>query len=199
MTVAKALFQDTGLMLAVLDALMRDGVLDQTAIEETLAGIAGNDYGLDPEAETIDIERERAREAVARLADLDVNEADLRKIQRIDFDGGNDIYMSLEEAIEIDTGGEESWYELKSLAGIGALTSLRRLDLNGHGYRDAALDLTPLESHPTLEEVDLTGECTGAAALETLSKLDSVGVGSAKLDAPDVLDRLAARGVTVRR
>jgi hypothetical protein len=196
---AKDLFGDPGLMLGVLDGLMRTGALDETTIEARLAEIARKDYGLDPDAESIDIERKRAEEALTKLGELPIDEDDLGDIETVDFDGGNDVYMALEGAIDIDTGGEENWYELHALGGIDKLTGLRSLGLDGHGYREADLDLTPLRGHPSLERLVLTGPCTNASVLTSLPALKSLDVTSAELDEAEVLEALAARGVEVRR
>jgi hypothetical protein len=199
MTAAKDLFGDSGLMLAVLDGLMHTGALDETTIEAQLHGIADKNYDLDPDEQTIDIEHKRAQEAIAKLGELDLAPSDVNDVEKLDFDGGNDIYMALEGAIDIDTGGEEDWYELHSLAGIERLGALRRLSLDGHGYREAALDLTPLRGHPSLTELVLTGRCTNGAVLATLPELKSLDVSMAKLDVADLPDQLVARGINVKR
>jgi hypothetical protein len=191
-------FPDKGLMLAVLDGLIRGGTLSEDTIEDALSGIADNDYDLEPEGDAIRIEGKRAREAMDRLSTLEIDEADLAFIQDLDFDGGNDIYMCLEGAIDIDTGGEEDWYQLEDLEGFSALPQCHRLDLDGHGYRKSALDLEPLRDHPALEQLTLTGECHSAGVLKTLPRLRRLDVRMAKLDAPEVIAHLKSGGVEVK-
>lgn len=190
------LFPDTGLGLAVLDALLSAGRLTAARIDEALEGIAAKSYGLDPREQPIEIESQRAKEALGRLAELDVDESALAEIPALDFDGGNEIYMLLEDSIDIDTGGEEDWYQLESLAGVERLTGLQSIDLDGHGYRDAPLDLTPLANHPSLADVRLSGACTATATLETLSKLASLNTDLATLDDATAIERLAKRGLS---
>ncbi|MEH1017209.1 hypothetical protein V6U90_29455 [Micromonospora sp. CPCC 206060] len=115
----------------------------------------------------------------------------------MNFDGGNEIYMLIEQTLDIDTGGESDDYNVTSLEGIHALPGLQSLDLDGHGYHPAPLDLTPLTDHPTLSELFLTGDCTGAGALESLLALRNLDITLAHLDDPNVPTRLEARGVTV--
>jgi hypothetical protein len=95
-------------------------------------------------------------------------------------------------------GGETDYYQVGSLAGIERLKGLRVLNLDGHGYRKASLDLGPLRDHPTLQRLVLSGKCIGAHALEQMPALIEVDVQLGSLDDAAVLERLAARGVEVR-
>ncbi len=178
---------DPGLRLAIMNALIEVGRLDQEVVREAIG-----------EVEEEDDEDDRIYKALERLRDVELDEQALPEIGCIDFDGGNDIYMLIEETIDVYTGGETDHYQLGSLDGIERLTALRTLDLDGYGYREASLDLGPLRGHPTLERVFLSGQCTNAAVLETLPKLAGLRVELGEIDDPQVLDRLAARGVDVR-
>ncbi len=193
MATATPKIPDPGLFLGVLQALIEQEILPEERLDPILADIETSD------AEPDDNEAERVAAALARLHELPLTTAMLARIESIDFDGGNDIYMLIEEVLDIDTGGEEDYYNLQSLAGIDALTSLTSLNLDGHGYREAALDLSPLADHPTLASIYLTGKCTHAKALETLPALNTLTARASNLDDPTVLDRLAARGVEVNR
>lgn len=190
---ARELFPDTGLRLGVFEALLRLGHLDDEKLRERLAGIC------DPEVDDPwEYEDEWIAAALTRLAEVELDPAQLGAIERIDFDGGNDIYMLIEETLDIDTGGETNHYQVSSLAGIQQLTGLQVLDLDGHGYRDAPLDLEPLRDHPALQRVTLTGKCIRAGALEHMPALAQVDVRLGGVDDPSVLERLAARGIEVR-
>lgn len=191
---ANATIPDPGLFLGVIQALLEQEILSEDNLDPALADIETS--GAEPDDEN---EAERVAAAVALLHDLPIPNGALARIERLDFDGGNDIYMLIEEVLDIDTGGEEDYYNLQSLAGIDALTSLTSLNLDGHGYREAALDLSPLADHPTLASIYLTGKCTHAKALETLPALNTLTARASNLDDPTVLDRLAARGVEVNR
>jgi hypothetical protein len=183
---------DSGLRLAILDALLGLGHLDDEALHSKLDGIR------DPEVDDPwEFENEWIAAALGRLEEVELDPAQLREIERIDFDGGNDIYMLIEETLDIDTGGETDHYQLGSLAGIERLTGLQVLNLDGHGYRKAPLDLGPLRNHPALQRVRSSGRCINAQALEHMPALREIDVGLGSLDDEHVLDRLAVRGVAV--
>lgn len=185
-------FPDSGFRLGVLDALLRAGQLDEERLGERLADIR------EPDAEADRDDEDRwIGAALIRLAELELDPAQLAEIEAIHFDGGNDIYMLIEETLDIDTGGETDHYQVQSLVGIDRVPGLRSLNLDGHGYRKAAIDLEPLRDHPTLARLRLSGKCVGAAALEHMPALTHVDLGHGSLDDPSVLDRLAGRGVEI--
>jgi hypothetical protein len=184
---------DSGLRLGILEALLGLGHLDEDALRERLADIRDPDVDVDREYED-----EWIAKALARLAEVEIDPDTLGEIERLHFDGGNDIYMLIEETLDIDTGGETDHYQVGSLAGIERLGGLQVLDLDGHGYRKAPLDLGPLRDHPTLQRVVLSGKCIGAGALERMPALTKVDVQLGSVDDGAVLERLAARGVEVR-
>lgn len=184
---AKLVFPDVGLHLAVLGALLDAGVVDAEQIEGKLEAVDGDD-------EDGNLER-----AMKLLHKLKLDRAAVAGIESLDFDGGNEVYMLLEQGAGTATGGETDAYSLRSLAGVAALTSLRRLDLDGHGYAPEGLDLRPLADHPALETLVLSGDCTHAATLERLPKLTHLDLRLGSLDDEAVLPRLAARGVQVLR
>lgn len=184
---------DSGFRLGILDALLGLGQLDEDNLRERLADIREPDVRVDREYED-----EWIAKALARLAEVEIDPDALGEIERIDFDGGNDIYMLIEETLDIDTGGETDHYQVGSLAGIERLGGLQVLNLDGHGYRKASLDLGPLRNHPTLARVVLSGKCIAADALEQMPALAEVDVQLGSLDDGTVLERLTARGVDVR-
>jgi hypothetical protein len=184
---------DSGLRLGILDALLGLGHLDEDDLRERLADIRDPDVDVDRESED-----EWIAKALARLAEVEIDPDTLSEIEQLGFDGGNDIYMLIEETLDIDTGGETDHYQLGSLDGIERLGGLRVLNLDGHGYRKAPLDLRPLRDHPTLQRVVLSGKCIGASVLEQMPALTQVDVQLGSLDDGAVLERLAARAVEVR-
>ncbi|MDI1463409.1 hypothetical protein QEZ54_20725 [Catellatospora sp. KI3] len=186
-------FADRGLHLGVLNALLANGAIaaaDLSAIVES-TGPDGPDDGYPGPGP-------RLAAALDLLHAVAVPASAASAIDRLDFDGGNDIYMLVEQTLDIDTGGESDDYNVTSLEGVHTLSGLKSLNLDGHGYHPDPLDLTPLTGHPTLSELVLTGVCTNAAALETLPALRTLNVALARLDDPDVPTRLEARGVAVR-
>lgn len=182
---------DPGLFLGVLQALLEQEVIPEDRLDPALAEIETSDEDEDAD------ERARVVAAVARLHALPISADELARVEGLAFDGGNDIYMLIEEVLGIDTGGEEDYYEVRSLAGVGALRSLAVLNLDGHGYRKATLDLGPLAGHPTLASLYLTGKCKPAAVLESLPALTKLRARASDLDDPAVLARLRIRGVEV--
>jgi hypothetical protein len=56
-------------------------------------------------------EQAAARAVVARLAEYPVSDADCAAIVLLAADGGDPIYMWIEQLIDVDTGGEEDWYD----------------------------------------------------------------------------------------
>jgi hypothetical protein len=181
--------EDTGLRLSIMNALIARGALDEGVLRARLQGIVA-------EAEDEDA---RISEALRRLAEIDLDPHALVEIEALDFDGGNDIYMLIEEEIDVDTGGETNHYELNSLAGVERLTALRSLDLDGYGYRGDDLDLAPLRDHPALASVVLSGRCIHAEALESVPSLVKLSVALGQVDDDAILERLAARGVELSR
>ena len=188
---------DAGLHVAVLGALLDAELISESAIEKHLASVTGEVEALDED----DMEG-RLGVVLRRLHALPLPAAKVAKIEALDFDGGNVIYMSLEEAAGTYSGGETDVYSLGSLEGIGALSRLTRLDLDSHGSPPdgEASDLSPLDGHPALEEL-WVGDCKNADVLLRLPKLRLVKVlGSQAVITPaSVLEGLEARGVRVER
>ena len=181
---------DPGLFLGVLQALLEQEIVAEERLDAVLADIETSD---DPDGE----ESERVAAAIVCLQQLEISADELARVTQLDFDGGNHIYMLIEEVLEIETGGEADYYAVRSLVGVDALRSLTALSLDGHGYRDATLDLTPLAGHPTLASLELTGRCRPAGVLESLPALGHLRARPGDLDDPAVLARLRGRGVEV--
>jgi hypothetical protein len=182
------LFPDPGFHIAVLGALLEMQTISTEDVQVTLEGLEFDDDTS---------ETDRLLAAMARLHVLKLDPKDLARIESLDFDGGNEIYMLLEDGAGTETGGEDDTYGLLAITGIAALSSLKTLNLDGHGYREETLDLKPLEGHPALETLRLTGKCTPAKTLETLPNLAKLDLQYADVGAPTVIDRLAKRGVTI--
>jgi hypothetical protein len=175
-------FPDPGLHIGVLGMLLEDEIISEEPIRTALADIASED------------EFERLARGVEALQQIPISEDQLAKVTTLHFDGGNAIYMVLEECVECYTGGETDDYSLGSLEGIGKLLNLTYLDLSGHGFHATGIDLAPLADHPTLKRIDLSGPVFNVATLESVSTLTKVIV--APSDEPSVFDRLKARGVS---
>ncbi|GAA2373349.1 DUF6892 domain-containing protein [Dactylosporangium salmoneum] len=186
-------FADRGMHLGVLGALLDVGGIAATDLTTIIdsTGPDGPDDGYPGPGP-------RLAASLNLLHAFAVPPALAAAVDRLDFDGGNEIYMLIEQTLDIDTGGESDDYNVTSLEGIHALSGLRSLNLDGHGYHPAPLDLTPLTGHPTLAKLLLTGDCTTAGALESLPALRDLDVTLARLDDPAALTRMEARGVTIR-
>jgi hypothetical protein len=180
------LFPCAGLHLAVLGAL-RDKKLLKISLKKVLKGIdaEGEESGLEEDA--------RIAVGVEALHAIPLDPSAVAKLQSLSFDGGNSIYLDVEEVLGVETGGETEVYGLTSLEGIGALVGLTKLSLDGHGYSHEAIDLSPLTGHPALTSLTLSGGYTGTEALETIGTLERVkALGDAK-----ARERLQARGIDV--
>lgn len=186
---------DAGFHLAVLGALMEAELVSEEAVERFCKPIAEALEGLDE-----DDERGRLRLVLAHLHTMPLPAAKTAKIAALDFDGGNSVYMTLEEIAGTYSGGETDAYCAESLEGIGELVGLERLDIDSHGNPsgDKVVDLAPLAGHPRLAEI-MVGDCRNADALETLPNLKRVRVLGSMADVgpKGVLERLTAKGVEV--
>ena len=169
-------FADRGLHLGVLNALLTTGAIAAADLAAIVAstGPDGPEDGYPGPGPRLKASLELLH-AYALPVDA------VAAVEELDFDGGNDIYMLIEQALDIDTGGESDDYNVTSLAGIQELSSLRSLNLDGHGYRETPLDLSPLAGHPALTTLMLTGECTSAATLESLPALRDLDVSLARV------------------
>lgn len=186
---------DAGFHLAVLGALMDAEVVSEKAVERFCKPLVKALDGLDE-----DDEAGRLGLVLAHLHTMPLPAAKVAKIDALDFDGGNSVYMTLEDIAGTNSGGETDVYCAGSLQGISALAALERLDLDSHGNPpgDERLDLAPLAGHPRLAEI-MVGDCRNADALATLPKLSRVRVlgSTAEVRPKGVLEELAAKGVEV--
>ncbi len=190
-------FPDAGLHIAVLGALVDAELVSESAVEKHAKGVAEELARLDE-----DDMNGRLRLVLRRLHTFPLAPTKVAKIEALDFDGGNIIYMSLEEIAGTYSGGETDVYSLVSLAGISALKGLTRLDLDAHGNppEGKANDLAHLAGLGALEEIVL-GDCENADVLLSLPKLRRVRIlGSrAEVKPASVLRALEEKGVVVER
>jgi len=188
---------DAGFHLAVIGALMDADVLSEEAVERFCKPLA---KALDRLEE--DDEHGRLGLVLAHLHTMPLPPEKVAAIAALDFDGGNSVYMTLEEIAGVYSGGETDAYSVGSFEGIGALEGLESLDIDSHGNPpgDAVVDFAPLARHPRLAELTIS-DGKNADALETLPSLKRVrllGTGEG-LQPEGVLDRLAAKGVAVEK
>ncbi|WP_433201107.1 DUF6892 domain-containing protein [Dactylosporangium sp. CS-047395] len=180
----QVIFPDRGLHVGVLGALLDRGLISRAEIVAGFDTLTGT--GQQRLTAALDGLHARALPAGAVAA-----------IERLDFDGGNSVYMAIEGELDYDTGGETDDHNVGSLAGLGALAALRDLSLEGHGYRTHVLDLAPLTGCSRISRLYLTGSCSSAQVLEALPNLRELNVRYARLDDPAVPERLRSRGVLV--
>lgn len=207
------LFPDGGLRLGVLDALACAGsgldcsrAFDEAArrikADDTLHEGEGDDRSLD----LVSYQEEVLRHAVAALGQVEFEASALEAVTWLGFDGGNEIYcMVIPEELasrlgcddyDLDSGGETDAFEVRSLEGLQRLSALEVLHLDGHGFNDEGLDLTPLRAHPTLREITLTGTVLHPEVLLSVPGLEQVSrVG--KRITEEVAAELRGRGVSL--
>src|SRR5690606_27325148 len=155
-----------------LEALLRLNHLDEAALRDRLTSIH------DPEVDNPwEHQDEWIEAALDRLAEVELDPAQLTEIEPLDFAGGNDRIMLLVVSLDPHTGRAADPSQPGSLAGIERLTGLQVPNLAGHGSRKAALDLGPLRDHPALQRLLLSGKCSAAQALEHMPALAEVDIG----------------------
>ena len=117
-------------MNALMDADLLSGreVLDSLRpLTDQICEDTANGY-------TLAAEEERVTAALELLHAFALDRSDVATITDLGFDGGNDIYVLIETALRVDSGGEADYYLVASLDGIGALTSLERFDNDSYAY-----------------------------------------------------------------
>jgi hypothetical protein len=205
---------DVGLRMAALNALRSAGVVNDAVLKAALAPaierIRANDkywHGEDGERRVDAGEwmEDLLGHAITALASVEVQASDLAAITSLSFDGGEEIYMWLEEntaeqldldAWELDTGGESNLYRVESFDGVQALPALTSLLLDAYGWSDSPRDATPLVALKELSTLKLMGSpLENAQILAQLPSLRKV-TGADDLD-PTVCTALRNAGVEV--
>ncbi|MDC0721834.1 DUF6892 domain-containing protein [Nannocystis bainbridge] len=180
--------------LLFLDHLLREGRVTTDA----LAAFVGEAVDLEAlreqaRAEGIPGEKQAARAVVARLSEYPVRDEDLASIDLLASDGGDDIYMFLEALVDIDTGGEEDWYDTSGVPDIRRCVNVTRVLADNYFQ---GLDCTLLTGLPAVTEVALGMRWSNAEALLAVPALRKV---SARLPLPpQLVADLRARGVEVK-
>ncbi|MFO0550672.1 MAG: hypothetical protein U0271_19920 [Polyangiaceae bacterium] len=193
---ATVTMKDAGFHLGVLGALLEAELVTESALERHGKAIAKALEALDEFDEV-----GRLTLALEHFHKFPLPAAKLKKIESLDFDGGNEVYMTFEDIAGTNSGGETEVYSVQSLDGIAALVNLQRLDLDSHGCpaQDELRDLSPLAGMAALEEIMLC-DCTNADALLTLPKLRRIRLlGDVTVEPDNVLAELKKRGVTVEK
>lgn len=186
-------FDEQNFHLLLLDHLLAD----ERVTEDQLAAFVR--AGVDVEAlkqlavdEGIPGEEKAARAVVARLAEYPVSDDDLAEIVHLSSDGGDDIYMLIEGLVDIDSGGEEDWYDTVGSPAIRRCVNVEKVlaDRYFHG-----VDCGLLVELRALTEISLGSRWTNAEALLRVPALRKVTVGKPLPDA--LAAELRGRGVEV--
>jgi len=179
-------FACPGMHIAVLGALRRQGLIEVN-FKKLMKGLKPDDF---------ESEDDLLGEALERLHAVSIDREAAAKIEQLWFDGGAEIYLDLESALGVESGGESDVYRLESIAGIEHLHKLRSISLSGYGWDDTPLDLAPMAGLKALAQLSLQDrKVTGAEALESLASLGEL-TGAAHVPKA-VLTRLRKRGVKV--
>jgi hypothetical protein len=161
---------DPGFFLGVLEQAMQIDADTREAVRELFAktdAVEQGDDAFEAEGNAVSALVQTLQNTVKIPDDI------LAKIESIHFDGGNDVYMDLEAALEIETGGESDHYIVASIEGVQKLTSLRTLSFDSYGFNEKGIDLSPLAKHPSVESLDLTVH-SNFEILTTMPKLKKV-------------------------
>ena len=137
-------FSDIGLHLGVMNALLDAELLSEAQIRDVLRPLTDELHGDTERDYTLAAEGERVGAALELLHTFALDRGDVATITELDFDGGNTIYMLIETAIRVDSGGEADYYLVYSLDGHEALTSLESfaIDSYSHNVDTSVLNLT---------------------------------------------------------
>lgn len=180
------IFACPGMHLAVLGALREQGLI-KVHFKKLMKGLKQDDF---------DAEDDLLSEALERMHAVAIDREAAAKVEQLWFDGGADVYLDLESALGVESGGESNVFRLESIAGIEHLRGLRSMSLSGYGWNDTPLDLAPLAGLGALAELSLQDrKVTNAEVLEKIASL--VEVAGAKHVPKTVLTRLRKRGVKV--
>ncbi len=170
--------------MGVLEALLTNERISEQAITQAIQQAAAqveiSEFGdVDDGERYLDFDEVETllQRLGAALGGLEVSQSDLDTIRTMHFDGGNEIYMLLEEQAgeafemsgDFDTGGESMIYNVNAFDGIESLTNLESLNLDGHGYSKVTRDVRPLSKLKSLTRVEQLGD--RATHRETLSHL----------------------------
>lgn len=166
-------FKDPALQLAVIAALWEAKKIEASALQSALSKLMGAD---------IDDEDEHIEAAVKALKKVPLDPAALASVQTL---RRNLAFERLfETMIGVETGGQDQYMALRSLAGAERLPALATVDLSGLSFQHGeTLDLGGLAGHPGVKKIVLgPGSFKGAKALASLPALVEVA-GSDVLDA----------------
>lgn len=133
-----------------------------------------------------------ARAVASRLAQRPISAEDLAAIEAVNSDGGDEIYMLIEGLLDIDSGGEEDWYDTRGGSLLRACRNVRRVRADCYFQ---GVDCEALAELPHLEEVGLGLRWQNAEALLRAPALRRV-TASRPLPA-ELVAQLQARGVEV--
>lgn len=180
------LFACPGMHIAALGALRELGLVE-VDFKKLLKGLKQADF---------DSEDDLLSEALSRVHQVAIDRKAAAKVEALWFDGGAKVYLDLERALRVDSGGESDVYRLASIAGVEHMAGLTSLSLSGYGWDDTALDLAPLAGHGALARLSLQDrKVTHAEALDSVASLEELA--GAKHVGKAVLARLRKRGVKV--
>jgi hypothetical protein len=175
-------FPDPNFKLVVLDALLRDGVIDLGSPQELTDHVMGR-YLDRKTGETFP----PARDYLLRYP---LTEEHLAAIDTLIFDGGLEIYNYSGLTLGID--GTDC--DVGSLQGIERLKNLRRFL---HSSMLLDLDLSRLAGLDRLESIDLGDRFASAQTLLNLPRLKELACYHHSIAEPKVVPALEAKGVKI--
>lgn len=186
-------FTDPNFKLAILSAMMADGIIDLGTPYDLAAHVLGRPVDLEIEGWSPIAE---VRDYLARYQ---IFQPQLDRIETIELDGGIDIYPY----IHYFWGGETEEFDIATIEGIKACRNLRSL-LVSSMIEKFDLALLPRE---TVQELELGVGLRNIEALDDMPSLQTVQIMDNAIyedvSDPDhptraLMERLKARGVSVR-
>ncbi|WAJ28607.1 DUF6892 domain-containing protein [Antarcticirhabdus aurantiaca] len=187
-------FADPALKLAVLSALLRDGVIDLGKPEQLAAHVLDSESELDVFEENFE-PRPEIRDWLERYP---LDDALLGQVKSLSLDGGNEIYPFIDGG----WGGEDDQFDVETLAGIEHLPNLETFDVTALIDR---VDLRQLVGLPALRTIEIGVDVVHVEALLEMPALERVGqMSDAAYDEATgggptraVYEALKARGVQI--
>ena len=179
-------FADPNLKLTVIGALLDAGRIDLDTPDALAKHVLGRDVDLEEEG------YEPIQAVYDYLVRYPLTQDNLLSLDALAFDGGNSAYQFVWYLWD----GEDDYFSIQSLEGIGACANIR--SIADSGILVEGIDLRPLGELPNLEHLSLNFKRYGhEEALTSFTSLRALDCFSDRFD-PAVLETLRAKNITIK-